>query len=194
MRLWNDRSKFQNDGEELSCGTVSSITLVTKGGIKKICLKELSGRGRKRESWVDELLMSLREEFERIQELGVQFNLKRLQLLNKQILSENTSQLYSPNMLDPRSQKLLMCLTTPRWIQSFTDHFNISNRVHTVKHRGSPPHEIYIENLVSYNLGYLKRIFESKEVDENDVKTLMKHTSLSTLTTGGLLGFQETKM
>lgn len=88
---WRDISKVQNDGEEFSCGKISSIIRMTKGDVKRIYLEARSGRGKKRATWVDEMFMSLRDEFERIRKLGVKFKLKSLQLLAKKILSENTS-------------------------------------------------------------------------------------------------------
>ena len=73
-RLWSARDDYSNqDGGMTTQGMTTSITRVTRTGPKRSCLKARVGRGRKRQAWVGALHIELREEFDRLQKVGVKF-------------------------------------------------------------------------------------------------------------------------
>ena len=89
-RLWKARKDYQgNDG---SCGAINATVSVTrniKNGLKRVSLKDRSGRGRKHDEWVGALHQDLRSEFDRLRRLGFKFNLNTLRYLAFDLLSNS---------------------------------------------------------------------------------------------------------
>ena len=107
-RLWADRNSYENtNGEVIYRGSSSSLTRMTRLGLRRLRMKVRSGRGRKRQAWVEALNQDVRSEFDSLQKLGVKFNLRTLRALANFILDSGGNEAYSRNLIDPLSGRPL---------------------------------------------------------------------------------------
>lgn len=115
---------------------------VTEHGGKIVRLKDLAGRRRKRDVWIEEIHIYLREEFDRLRKLSVKFNLIAMRNLALDIIETSDSYAYSIKMLHPRMEKHLLMKMYLSWFQSFTESFRIVSGTHRGRYRKSPKKSI----------------------------------------------------
>lgn len=190
MRLWKNRDDFVEINNDLQYkGMASSITRVTKNGLRRVRMKTARGRGRKRAAWVEALHRDLRSEFDRLRKLGVKFNFCTLRALATDILNNSETPEYSRNMIDPRTQKCLHQKIDARWIQTFAERFRIVSRAHTGKPRLSPEKEMEIEIAAARHLGRMKKMLTSGKFDECDIGNADETHFIINVDNGHTLGF-----
>ena len=130
-----------SDGKIIIRGNTSSITRVTRGGLKRVYIKARPGRGRKRAAWVDAVHQDLREEFDRLRKLGVKFNICTLKSLALHLIDTSDKDSYCRNQVDPRTDNPIVSMISKRWIQSFMERFRIVSRAQSGKLQLSPKKE-----------------------------------------------------
>lgn len=175
MRLWRDRSWFENEEGAVNLRGISSLaTAVSKEGQKTARLKAKAGLGRKKERLVYALHKDLRAEFDRMSAQGVKFNLTTLKPFALHILKNSDSPHYSANMTHPRKdlplhQKITLC-----WIQGFTCRYQIVIRAHTGKYMRSLAKEKEVDVMVAAYLGTNSILFSSERIDEKHAENADK--------------------
>lgn len=190
QRLWAAREEYQDEeGLVKTRGETSSVTRVTLQGPKRVRLKARKGRGRRRLPWVEALYSDVLDEFDRLRKLGVKFNLTTLRHLALDVLQTGKDDIYSANMIDPRSNVALRKKIDARWIQSFAEHFRIVSRAQSGKHRMSPAKENEIEIQVAAHLGALSSLLTRGVVDENDLENADETHFVINVDNGRTLGF-----
>ena len=173
-----------------SFGRALQLYQVTRSpGSSECILKAKSGRGRKRQLWVEAFHQGLRSEFDRLKNLRVKFNLNTLRYLALDLLSNSAKPEYSNYMLDPTSQRPLFEKITPRFVQSFADRFRIASRAHNENFRVSPEKELQIQQDVARHLGDMKRMLTNGKVDENDIGNADETHFVINMDNGRTLGF-----
>lgn len=182
-RLWKTRFEFFDSNNcVVTRGITSTVTRVSRDGLKRVYLKAKSGRGRKRPQ-------DLVTEFERLRKLGVNFNAKNLRSLAIHLLENSTSDNYNSVMFSPGTEKPLKQMITPRWIQRFQQRFNIVSRKQTGKLMVSPAKQEFIEREVAFHLGCMARQFRSGELDENNLENADETHFQINFDNGRTLGF-----
>lgn len=190
QRLWKERLDYQSaDGTISLRGSTACISRITKHGPKRVLLKARAGRGRRRQVWVDALHQDLRSEFDRLRRLGVKFNFNTLRYLALHLLHNTENTDYSANMPDPLSQMPLHLKIDLRWIQTFTERFNIISRTHKGKCRMSPAKEMEIEIAVASHLGTMCGLLTSGKVDESNLENADETHFIINVDNGKTLGF-----
>lgn len=191
LRLWRNRAEFCNgEGDVNLRGTSSTFTRVAGGGVKRVNMKALSGRGPKRVAWVNALHKDLVLEFDRLRRLGVKFNMKTLRALASSMIQNSESPKYSMNMAYPGTNICLSDKITPRWIQTFCDRYQIVSRALTGKLLCSPAKEAFIEKEVAYHLRQVSRAFKSGELQKEDVGNSDETHFVINVDNGRTLGFK----
>lgn len=134
----------------------------TSVGLKQVCLKAGTRRGRKRANWVKALHEKVREEFHRFRSVGVKLNMNTLRLLALSILYNSSKALNGKGLIDSRSGKPQRNRIEARWIQTFCDRFLIVCRNQSGKLKLRAEKTIELEKEVALHLGILKRSFENR--------------------------------
>jgi hypothetical protein len=94
-------------------------------GRKRVQMKAVTGRGPKRQAWVEWLHMKLLEEFRRLKAARVKFSPKLLLAMARGILQSSVHPDFKATAMCPRDKNLIMDKLTHRWILTFQERFNI---------------------------------------------------------------------
>ncbi|CAM6124006.1 unnamed protein product [Calypogeia fissa] len=190
-RWWKAKETFlQKVGKTgRTTGNVVTISANQKKTSRKIVrTKALKGRGRKREPWVEWLHQELLSKFERLKKASVKLSPALLLVITKQLLlnSENPEL----NALAKASDgKELLSKLNPRWIQSFQEQFDITQRKQTGKLATSPAHQEFMERTVAYHIGIVQRQFQAGELNEDMVENIDETHFVFNMDNGKTLGF-----
>lgn len=104
--------------------------------------------------------------------------------------SDNDS--YGANVIDPRSEKMLMDKIDAIWMQIFAQRFQIVSRPHTAhtrKHALSPSKQKELDGDVSWHLGYMCILLSIMVANENDMENADKTHFVINMGNGRILGF-----
>lgn len=133
-RLWIERHNIlDQNGDVRKVGVTSCIGRSTSSVTKEVRLKSNQGRGRKRETCVEEVHIELRDEFDRMRKLGVRFNMHTLSLLAQIIIANNPNGVYGKGLVGPRTGKKQEEIITSGWIQTFRKLYRIVIRTQSGK-------------------------------------------------------------
>ena len=132
-------------------------------GRKRFPVKAMSGRGRKRELWVQFVYEYVEKEFERICELGVKVTSCILMEITVHSLNDAECPV-GPEHIHPETRKLYKDLITYDFVYSFRLCSNIINRRKYGKNERSPEFTEWTERNIADHLGKLKRSFELGEL------------------------------
>ena len=129
----------------------------------------MGGRGPKTSRWVLSLYAEWRIEFDRLQSIGVKFNISLLQTLAVDLIK--SAETGSDHHISVRHKgKSILNVIKIRWAQRFMQKNSIVSRCQSGKLMVSPEKREQIENEVAFHLGTLKRGFELGTIDEDFIE------------------------
>lgn len=99
--------------------------------MKQVRLNALKGRVRKRAACIEYLHINLRDEFERLRKICMNFNYSTLNVLAMSLLRSSDNEIYGSQLSNIKEGKKMKEKLTFRWIKSFADRFKILNRSQT---------------------------------------------------------------
>ena len=138
-RLWHGAGTILEIEKGLdNPGAPLTITRNTKGGSKRVALKDLNGRGRRMAKWKIALEAKLREEYDRLRKCGMKFSVEVLRMLTLHFIRTSTNPLYGPLATDPNKTDLIIDHVTPRFIQAFMSRYRLVGGSQTGKLMTSP--------------------------------------------------------
>jgi DDE superfamily endonuclease len=159
-------------------------------GRKRVQMKAVTGRGPKRQAWVEWLHMKLLEEFRRLKAARVKFSPKLLLAMARGILQSSVHPDFKATAMCPRDKNLIMDKLTHRWILTFQERFNIRICFQTGKLATSPAHEADMRKTVAFLLGQIQRDFVPGALDENMVENMDETHFIVNMDDGKTLGFR----
>lgn len=186
MRWWKDRENTM--GLKITGKRKGNFCFSTVRRNKRMRLKAIGGRGRKRAVWVSDLYNDLRDEFERLRSVGVKFNTSLLLQHAKKLISEANVEC-SYHRSNVINDKPILEHISIRWIQNFMSSNNIVLRAQSGKLSVSPKKQLQIDRTIAFHLGFLKRAFESGELNEDTVENADETHFVFNLDNGKTLAF-----
>ena len=153
LTWWKTRENFISKltspvDSMLYVSTTSALCI----GRKRFYVKAMSGRGRKREVWVQFVYEYVEKEFERICELGVKVN--SCILMEIAVRSFNDAECpVGPGDVYSEPGKLCKDLITYDFVYRFRLRSNIVNRRECGKNERSPEFTEWTERNIAYHLG-----------------------------------------
>lgn len=186
QRWWKERDTIM--GKKIAGKRTGSFSFSTTRRTKRCNMKAMSGRGRKRAEWVEDLYTDLRYDFERLRSVGVKFNTSLLLLHAKKLVSDAPpeSSYFNVRM---RNGKTVVEHLTIRWIQSFMAANRIVLRSQCGKLSVSPEKQLHIEKSVAFHLGKIKRAFENGDIDEDNIENADETHFVFNMDNGKTLAF-----
>ncbi|CAM6105080.1 unnamed protein product [Calypogeia fissa] len=189
-RWWKDKETFlQKVGKTgRSTGNAVTISINQKKTTRKVVrTKALKSRGKKHEPWVEWLHQELLSEFERLKKSSIKLSPTLLLVVTKQLLL-NSENLEFHALAKASDGKELLSKLNPRWIQSFQERFDITQRKQTGKLATSPTHQEYMEKNVAYHLGTVQKQFQAGELNEDMVENIDEAHFVFNMDNGKTLG------
>lgn len=139
---------------------LGGMTANTRRGRIRHNAKALGSRSRKRAPWVSALHKELLSEFERVKAASVKTSPEVLRHIAISLIQRVEAESLLAPTFRVDGVKIAAKVTT-RWIQEFMESHNLVIRRQTGKLAVSPQKQIYIEKSIAYDMGQLKRCFES---------------------------------
>lgn len=172
-RRWFADAKKAMSSSSFDARSTLAFTRRTNGVRKISRVKALSGRGVRREAWVEALHKDLNELFRHVRRAGVMVNLAVLRELALELVRDAPmGSPYHASVKDKRRGEEISKSISGAWIGRFADRFNIVTRDQTGKLQCSEKKENELKRSVVIHLGKLCREFRSGELDEDRISNM----------------------
>ncbi|KAE8962854.1 hypothetical protein PR003_g30588 [Phytophthora rubi] len=159
-----------------------------RGTRQQFVVKAVRGRGRKLEAQWDWLYPLLLSEFERLRRAGVKFSARLVRDMATVLIEDSTHPIYIKGLIIkgvPFREKV-----TEQRIQDFLERFDIVYRRLKGNKQVSEEKQQHIDLAIAAHLGRLKRQFDDKTIDPNQIYNMDESHFVIDLDDGKTLDFQ----